>query len=140
MSQENLEHARQGYAMLSDAVTSGDLRLLRRLVEERFDPAVVLKPAGVMPESQEVYGHEGALRYVATQMEVLEAMRVEPQEFIDAGDRVVVPVRIHSRARHTGIDLETDRIHVLTYRGGKVARWEIYATKTDALEAVGLSE
>jgi ketosteroid isomerase-like protein len=145
MLQENVEHARQGYAMLSYALRAGDLRALRRVIEERFDPAVVLKPAGVGLESQEVHGlevhgPESALRFLATQMEAFQAMRVEPQGFIDAGDRVVVLVRIAGRARHTGIDLELERIHVVTYRRGKAAPLERYASKQEALEAAGLAE
>jgi hypothetical protein len=85
MSQENVEHARQGYAMLSDASRAGDLRALRRVIEERFDPAVVLKPAGVGLESQEVHGPEvhgpeSALRFLATQMEAFQAMRVSRRD------------------------------------------------------------
>jgi ketosteroid isomerase-like protein len=140
MSQEDVEHARRGYTVLSDALTAGDLGPLRRLVEERFDPDVTIKPAGVFPETDDVHGRDGAMRFLATQSEAFETLWFEPLEFLDAADRVVVPVRITSRGRHTGIDLEFERVHVWTYRSGKVLRLEIYASKHEALEAVGLSE
>src|SRR6266511_5005717 len=126
MSRENVESAKRGYKILNDALRSGDSEALRRSVEERFDPEVVLEPAGAFPESEEVHGHDGALRFLATQMEAFEAMWFQPQGFIDAGDRVVVPVQIGGRARHTGIDLEFERVHVWRYRGGKVVRLEMY--------------
>jgi ketosteroid isomerase-like protein len=140
MSQENVEHARRGYTVLSDALPASGLGPLRRVVEERFDAEVTIKPAGVFPETDEVRGRDGALRFLATQMEAFETMWFEPLEFLDTGDRVVVPVRIGGRARHTGIDLEFERVHVWTYRSGKVLRLEIYARKREALEAVGLRE
>jgi ketosteroid isomerase-like protein len=140
MSQENVEAAKRGYAMLNDALRAGGPGSLNLLVEERLDPKVVIKPSGVLPESEEVHGHDGALRFLATQMEAFKAMWFEPQEFIDAGDRVVVRVRLGGSARHTGIAVEFERIHVWTYRGGKVARLDIYASKRQALEAAGLRE
>jgi ketosteroid isomerase-like protein len=138
VSEENVQHARRSYAILSDALRASDLRAIARLIEERFDPEVVLKPAGVLPESEEMYGHDGALRWLTTQMEAFETMWLETQEFIDAGDSVVVTLRAGGHARHTGIDLEFERIHVPTYRRGKVVRLEMYASKQQAFEAVGL--
>jgi ketosteroid isomerase-like protein len=140
MAQENIEHARRGYSMLSNASTTSDLGPLRQLVEDRFDPEVTIKPAGVFPETDEVHGRDDALRFLATQMEAFETMWFEPLEFLDAGHKVVVPIRIGGRARHTGIELEFERTHVWTYRSGKVLRLELYASKHEALEAVGLSE
>jgi ketosteroid isomerase-like protein len=140
MSQENVEHARRGYTALTDASRASDLGALGQLVTDRFDPEVAIKPAGVFPESDEVHGRDGALRFLATQREAFETMWFEPMEFLDAGDSVVVSVRIGGRARHTGIELEFERVHVWTYRSGKVLRLEIYASKPDALEAVGLAE
>src|ERR1700750_2027478 len=61
MSQENAEHARRGYTVLSTALTSSDLGPLRRLVEERFDPEVTIEPAGVFPETGRANGSDGAL-------------------------------------------------------------------------------
>jgi ketosteroid isomerase-like protein len=127
MSRENVEHAMEGYATLNGAVSDGDLAALRDLVHERFDPEVVLEPAGLMPETEPAHGHDGVLRFLETQLEAFEEVRYEPQEFRDEGDSVVVPVLIRGRARHTGIDLELERTHVWTYRDGKVLRLEIRA-------------
>jgi ketosteroid isomerase-like protein len=138
MSQENVAHAKQGYGVLADAVASGDVSSLERLFEERVDPDVVLRPAGVFPESAEVHGRSEALKFLTGQREAFESWWLKPFDFIDAGDIVIVRVRVGGRARHTGIALEFERAHVLTYRNGKVARFEIYASEAEALEAVGL--
>jgi len=93
-----------------------------------------------LPESEEVHGHDGALRFLAIQMEAFETMWLQPHEFIDAGDMVVMPVQACGRARHTGIGVEFERVHVSSYRGGRVVRLEIYVSKREAFEAVGLRE
>jgi ketosteroid isomerase-like protein len=140
MSQENVDHTRRGYALLADAMSAGDPSRLSRLVEERFDPEIVISPAGILPESGAAHGHDGALRFLATQSDAFEVMWFKPEEFRDTGDRVVVPVRVGGRARHTGIDLEFERVHVWTHRNGKVTRLEIFDSRHAALEAVGVSE
>jgi ketosteroid isomerase-like protein len=140
VSQEHVELAKRGYAVLNDVLTSGDLAALRRLVEERFDPEFVLKPAGVFPESEEVQGHDAAVRFMVAQSEAFEALWFEPLEFIDAADRVVVTVRVCGYARHSGIKLEFLRGHVFSYRGGQVLRMDMYADRREALTAVGLEE
>lgn len=87
-----------------------------------------------------MHGHEGMLQFTTNQAEAFEALTIEPEEFIDAGDRVVVPVRLGGRARHTGLEIEFHFVHVLTLRRGKLARVDVYATKTEALEVVGITE
>jgi hypothetical protein len=136
MSHEDLAHAKQGYGLLGDALVSGDVTVLERVLEERFDPDVVLTPAGVLPESAELHGRSAALRFLTGQREAFESMWLKPLGFTDAGDSVIVRVRVGGRARHAGIE----RVHVLTYRNGKVSRFAIYASMAEALEALGMRE
>jgi hypothetical protein len=66
--------------------------------------------------------------------------RTEPQEFIPVGeDQVVVPIRIVSVGRD---DVETvaHAVLVMTVRERKIAHVKGYQSKSEALEAVGLSE
>jgi ketosteroid isomerase-like protein len=67
-------------------------------------------------------------------------MWLEPLEYIDVGDRVVIPYRLGGVARHTGIEVEFTFAHVITIRDGKAVRVQTYETKAQALEAVGLRE
>jgi ketosteroid isomerase-like protein len=137
MSEENVEIARRAYEALNEAYRTGDvLPALERFV----GPDVVLVPAGILPESSEMRGHDGVLRFVTLQTEGFDDYWVEPQEFIDAGDKVVVPVRFGGRAVHTGIDVAFDVVHVCTAYAGKWTRLDMYASKAEALKAVGLAE
>ncbi len=73
-------------------------------------------------------------------LEAWEERRFEPENFIDAGDRVVVLQREYRRGRGSGVELETETALVFEMRGGRVALIQGYMDRAEALEAVGLSE
>jgi ketosteroid isomerase-like protein len=68
-----------------------------------------------------------------------ESLRIEPHEFIEAGDRLVVPWTVHVRGRD-GIEVVSRPTFVWTIRDGAIERISLYQERQDALEAVGLSE
>jgi ketosteroid isomerase-like protein len=135
MSRENVELARRGYAALNEAYKTGDFL---PALNAFCDPQIVLKPSGILPESSEMHGHQGILQFAAVQTQAFDGFWVEPKEYIDAGDRVVVPVRIGGRASYTGIEVEFGVVHVLTVRDRKWTRVDMYRSKAEALKAVGL--
>ena len=138
MSEENVENVRRAYATLNDAYKSGsgDVNDFLPIVEELCDPGVVLWGAGTrFPEAGEWHGPKGMLEFIAAQMEGFTQMWIEPQKFIDAGDKLVVLVRFGGQARHTSIEVEFEVGHVWTFRDGKVVRVDMHGDKSDALEA-----
>ena len=62
------------------------------------------------------------------------------EEFIDAGDKVVVRSLHKSRGAESGIPVETDIWYVWTAHAGKAVRVDIFNDRREALEAAGLSE
>ncbi len=155
MSQENVdivrrmyEEARDAYygriEALHEAHENGDFGDFMTAAEETLDPDFVLAPPedSPFPEAgtREWRGREGFLRFVAGQTEGFEAMSLEPEEFIDAGDRVVVPLQFGGKARYTGLEVKFAVVHVVTIRDGKATRLDIYMSRREALEAAGLSE
>ena len=138
MSQENVEFAKRGYAALNQMLASREVDL--SLIEQLWTPDCVLSPSGILPESAEMHGHDGIARFTANQMEAFDALQVEPLEYLDAGDRVVVPIRFGGKARYTGMDVGFEVVHVVTVRDGKVARTDMFRSKREAFEAVGLRE
>ena len=75
-----------------------------------------------------VYSSATLLRHLALLTEALEGMWIEPEEYIDVSDELlVVPVTVGGRARHTGIPFEFSLVHVLDMRGGKVVRLRLFA-------------
>jgi len=72
-------------------------------------------------------------------LDIFDQVTVSPEEFIDLGDRVVVPNRGRMRGRE-GIEVQTQSAFVVTLHSGRVVGWTLYQEKAEALEAVGLRE
>ena len=136
MSQENVEIVRRGYEMFSE----GNFEGLTDLIS---DEAELPDGGGLGVGDTAAGSRRGPDGFLAGSHDALDAFedyRVEPQEFIDAGDAVVVPVRISGRGRASGATLEVHLVHLWVLRNGRAIRNEIYRTTAEALEAVGLSE
>jgi ketosteroid isomerase-like protein len=69
-----------------------------------------------------------------------DALRTEPEEFVDAGDHVVVSVRYSGRGKGSGIAFDDRLFDVYTVRGGKCVRKLEFRERSEALEAAGLDE
>jgi ketosteroid isomerase-like protein len=65
--------------------------------------------------------------------------RFEIEEARSAGDQVLVVARHHGRGRASGAEVERIAANVFSMRGTKIVRVELYGSRTEALEAVGLS-
>jgi ketosteroid isomerase-like protein len=134
MSEENVETMRKGYEALNSALASGeDLVPLM----ESIDPDIVVE-MGVLEGT--FHGREGLIRFLEGQAAVFENLRVDPEEIIDAGDSIVVPIRLTGKAPSTGLALDYRAIHVWTMRNGKAIRLRLYESRDRALEAAGLRE
>jgi ketosteroid isomerase-like protein len=90
MSRENVDILRQGYA----AFERGDLSA----VTDIADPGMVTQR--YEPETAAWSGPEGFLQALADWTEGFDQFSATAEEFIDAGDRVIV--RVHQRARGRG--------------------------------------
>ena len=141
MSQENHELAKRGIAAINAAYAQDDIAPWRQYVEGLFDPGVVLESGADAFTEGEWHGQEGAIEFVANQMEVLKQMWMRLDEFIDVDeDHFIAGITFGGQARHTAIPIELHPFHVLTLREGKAVRWQIFPTREQALEAVGLRE
>ncbi|MBA2479911.1 MAG: nuclear transport factor 2 family protein [Planctomycetes bacterium] len=69
-----------------------------------------------------------------------DCYEVTADEVMEAGDSVVAITRQRGRGRQSGISVDQPMVAVYTFRNRKVVRFGVYATKAEALEAVGLSE
>jgi ketosteroid isomerase-like protein len=86
-----------------------------------------------------VFGLDQARRVVEEFRETWESDWVDPHEFIEAGDHVVMPGTQHLKGRD-GIEVVVRATFVFTIRNGAIERNTMYQEKEDALEALGLSE
>ena len=86
-----------------------------------------------------VFGLDQIRRFTEDFFETWESVRVDPHEFIEAGDLVVVPSTLHLKGRD-GIEVGASATTVWTIRNRAIERMVMYQSRHDALEAVGLSD
>jgi ketosteroid isomerase-like protein len=133
MSEENVEIIRRA----TDAYN-------RRDSQEAvlyMDPEIEWDMSRIQVPEPGVYrGFGGLLTFLESWDESWEAHEIEPQEFIDAGDQVVLISRQLGRGKMSGVDVEQQLAQVWTLRDKRIVRMTAYPSKADALGAVGLSE
>jgi len=110
-------------------------------VTDLFDPDVELHgTVGGLEEDKILRGLGEIVQAFETEYdEVWDERRIEPQEFIDAGDRVVVLQREYQRSK-SGAELVIDTATILDLRDGRIVRIQGYMNPAEALAAAGLSE
>jgi uncharacterized protein len=131
MSQENVEIVRR----VLEGVTGGDSA--SALAE--LDPDVEFDMS-MRPERLVARGHEGVVKAMRTWVGTWDAWRLDVEELIDAGDRVLAVHRESGRGRGSGVPLSQTTFCVYTLRNGKVIGIKAFHTRDEAVEAAGLSE
>jgi ketosteroid isomerase-like protein len=132
VSQENVDKTR-------DFIDAYNRRDFDAAVRD-FDPHV----QWVLPEHQgfdSAVGPEQIRKFWDGLDETMAELRLDPQEFVDAGDRVAVRLRYFGRGKESGLALDTEMYHqVTTFRDGVMVRIEYVTSWPQALEAAGISE
>lgn len=92
-----------------------------------------------IPERAEYSGHAGFNRWLSDWAEPWSDWSMDVKEVIDAGDKVVLVVRMRATGRASGV--EVDRLDSLVYgfRDGKIARIDYFNSKEQGLAAAGLT-
>jgi ketosteroid isomerase-like protein len=105
---------------------------------ENFDPDVQwVLPA--LQSSDSAQGTDAVRRFWEGLDETMEELRLDPQEFVDAGDRVAVRLRYFGRGKGSGVEIESEMYHqVATFRGGTIVRMEYVTSWPEALEVAGI--
>jgi ketosteroid isomerase-like protein len=65
---------------------------------------------------------------------------IEAEEYVTAGEFVVVLARYTGRGKGSGVEVDTRGAHLWTMRDGKAIRLEIFSSRGRAIEAAGLRE
>ena len=130
MSQENVEIARR----CCEAFDRGEYEAAL----EVMDPEIEYDMTH-FPDGQVYRGRDGVREAFRIWLGTWNDYRQERDEFIDAGDSVIVSVREHGRGKGSGLELTRVTFGVWTLRGGRAVRISFYGTREEAFEAVGLS-
>ena len=131
MSKENVE-------LVGSVYRAGDPTRFFDLLDEEVEFDFSAYP---VPGSRVLRGKKAAIDWSRRWWGTWDEYALQPIEIIDAGnDRVVVLQREQARGKGSGAQLERRWAVVYTIRMGKVARFQPFKTREEALEAAGLEE
>jgi ketosteroid isomerase-like protein len=132
MSQENVEIVRR----LAERINARDIEGMLPLIS----PEIEYRTREDEPDADVFRGRKEFAKFADSWLGAFDDYEVEIYEYIDAGEYVVVPGRARGRGRKSGIAVDAEETWVWRVRDGKAVECREYATKAEALEAVGLSE
>ena len=129
MFQEDVEQLRHAYEAFNEGGVEAFL--------ERLAPGFRLRDRESSPDRAETqYGKEGIKQLFDSYMEAFDALRLEPQEFIDCGDQVVVALHQRVRGKGSGAEVVGNIAHVWTMRGKTPYQLRIFGDKESALRTL----
>ena len=102
-----------------------------------LDPQVEWVEPAEFPNGGAYHGIEGAKRYLAQSRAAAAQVISEPEQFLPAGDRVVVFVHARVLGRGTAEWQDIRLADVYTFHDGKVIKMRAFANRNDALQWVG---
>ena len=132
MSQENVEIVRTVFQLFSAGGAEAVLAVC--------DDAVVTRRVAPFPDPGTWHGHQGLLDAVADWTRTFDALEVTGDQFVDIGDHVVARVDQEARGRDSGAPVRATFWFVFRVRNGEIVALDMHASRSKALDAVGLSE
>jgi ketosteroid isomerase-like protein len=144
MSQENVERVQLGFdlwnASLSDADGARRDRAISQLTAA-YHPEATIDFSRTTPDLGSTTGPAAMLRWMDGARGLFEHVQIEPTDFIDAGDAVLVATRITASGSSSGAPVTFEYAYVFRYNdAGQVIAAISYATMAEARDAVGLAE
>ena len=130
MSEENVEVLRAAFELYAN----GDFSPIEALGD---DFELVISPEA--PDAGTYRGGE-ARGWLRAWVASFEEMTIEATEILDAGDKVFLGMIQRGRPPGTAASVEGRWWQVSTFRGPEIVRVEMFADRTQALQAAGLGE
>jgi len=133
MSQENVEIVRAAW----DAWSRGDIDALF----DFYDPEVEWDMThSYVPDMRVFHGHDGIREFFREWRTFFAEYYAEPEDFVDAGECVIVRIRQGGRGRSSSVGVEMPSYWQLyRLRDGRAVRVEIYREEDEAGRAAGLA-
>jgi ketosteroid isomerase-like protein len=128
VAESDVELVKQGY----EALATGGFEAWLPLFDPDFE---LTTPAALASEPGIYRGPDGVRRWFDEFYEAMDEVRLEPQEFDEVGEWVVVPFTIIACGRTTGLVVEQRAVQAWQLRDGKAIRLEIFADIEEAMAA-----
>ena len=131
MSEENVGIVRS----INEAFNRRDWDVVFR--DQAPDVELTIPPG---PNAGTYRGREECQGYWEGWLTAFEAFTVEPEQFFESGDQVVVFTRARGRPKGSSAEIEVRNGMLWTIRDGKVVSAQLFPEPEKALEAAGLLE
>jgi ketosteroid isomerase-like protein len=138
-----VEAIRRGFELWNVAMGGGDeasrQTALRQMVEE-YHPNAELDYSRTLPDFLPTRGRKAMVSWTNGAREAFGEVRIEPVEYVDAGEAVVVQVRMLAKGTSSGASVAGKFVYVFRHQDKQVISATSYLTMGEALEAVGLAK
>ena len=118
-------------AELYEALARRDLPTIMALI----DPEIIISQTTLLPWGGEYYGFDGLQKFFIELYRSVDS-QLAVEEFVDAGDRVIVIGWTRGTVKATGAPFNIRAVHVWTVKGGKGIRFESNVDTPKMLEAL----
>ena len=133
MSRENVELVRRMYEHFNRRDDDAAWNLIAPDAKFRF---IVWGPDG-----DETYeGRDATTTFWGEVFAVFPDFRMEPEEIVGEGDKVVATIHNTGRGAESGIEIDMRTAVVAEVRDARLVRLEVFPSRAEALEAAGLRE
>jgi uncharacterized protein len=132
MSQENVELVRG----MCEAFLAGDVPAALDVLHAEV---IWHGTIGGIEEGRTAHGHNEVIEGFMESLRDWESHSLEIEDYLDAGDSVVVLWHEVGRGKRSGVEVETSTAVVYTVRDKEVIEVQGYMDRRQALQAAGLS-
>ena len=132
MSAERLALTRRSY----EAFNASDLDEALELFDASIEWHTYIVPG---PGGGVYRGHDGVRELWSDAKRTFGDFRNVPEEMFDAGDQIVIFVRIEGVGSISGVAVQARIAHIFTFRGDTVVRVDSFEDREAALRAAGLA-
>lgn len=129
--QQELGEGAKVVASVYEAFARGDVQALSVL----FDPRVQVLQSPLLPWGGVYQGYPGIMRFGTKLLEHVES-HIAVDEYLEAGEQVVVIGHTRGRVRATGKEFDVRVVQVWSLKDGRVVRFESYSDTAKMLEVL----
>jgi ketosteroid isomerase-like protein len=118
---------------LWDAWQLGDLAAMF----EQLDPEIVSTQFPEQVDVSDYHGHEGVREVMTDWIGTWDDYEIDLLGLREVGDSVVASLHQRGRGKGSGVAMEGDVWFVWRMRGGRIVRWQMFSSESEALAAAG---